>query len=170
MVNFHKHFGRILVNIILNQHAFPPNPMCSRKGRWLHLNSLKKEAESLNYVLPSPYLIQRTSSNDKQEVSKRDITSDPLVPLLCGKKINIHIHHLDLLPILPLWTIKLQHSPKSNIRCTRSRFGAQICHSEVYSSTAHWISLDFISLNNKITRSAPYFLRWLTSVKKILFF
>ena len=66
MVNVHKHFGRILVDIILNLHAFPPNPMCSRKGRWLHLNQLKKEAESLNYILPSPYLIKRTSSNDKQ--------------------------------------------------------------------------------------------------------
>ena len=33
MVNVHKHFGRILVDIILNLHAFPPNPMCSRKDR-----------------------------------------------------------------------------------------------------------------------------------------
>ena len=33
MLNIHKHFGRILVDIILNLHAFPPNPICGRKGR-----------------------------------------------------------------------------------------------------------------------------------------
>lgn len=65
MVNIHKHFGRILVDIILNLHAFPPNPICGRKGRLTTSELAEKEAESLNYIA-IPFAYSKDKFNDKQ--------------------------------------------------------------------------------------------------------
>lgn len=57
MVNIHKHFGRILVDIILNLHAFPPNPICGRKGRLTTSELAEKRGRKfkLYIAIPIPY-------------------------------------------------------------------------------------------------------------------